>query len=60
MCSFPLCKGWCILHEIPDEKWSELPRSEKTAMEIWPMIEDKAITGWWLGHPSEKYESQLG
>ena len=21
---------------------------------------DHAITGWWLGHPSEKYESQLG
>ena len=21
---------------------------------------DQFATGWWLGHPSEKYESQLG
>ena len=36
---------------------------------IWPnhyndlescIISLQSITGWWLGHPSEKYESQLG
>ena len=25
-----------------------------------PPFSDALITGWWLGHPSEKYESQLG
>ena len=23
-------------------------------------IADQCLSGWWLGHPSEKYESQLG
>ena len=23
-------------------------------------VQECSITGWWLGHPSEKYESQLG
>ena len=25
-----------------------------------PIHMDATLTGWWLGHPSEKYESQLG
>ena len=24
------------------------------------LIKQKILSGWWLGHPSEKYESQLG
>ena len=33
---------------------SVVPSSELPMIYLW------IITGWWLGHPSEKYESQLG
>ena len=36
------------VHEIP------LENPTKTSMKF------DEFTGWWLGHPSEKYERQLG
>ena len=33
-----------------------------SVMARWPLDakNDQKVSGWWLGHPSEKYERQLG
>ena len=48
-----------IEYNIPQKPW--FPRDKY--LETWLIdftIQWIIITGWWLGHPSEKYESQLG
>ena len=35
-------------------------RTDSIGLETSPDPKRKLVGGWWLGHPSEKYESQLG
>ena len=48
--------------------WVKRRQKNRKFMELWLVTSitlhvhtvDQYNTGWWLGHPSEKYESQLG
>ena len=59
----------CVKVRSPGEK-KQFPRNDQHQWAAHPQIISKnsknwpgklqKTTGWWLGHPSEKYESQLG
>ena len=60
-------ENWgCQPLEMPDpQTWlrlsGELRKTAEKPSQIGDTIfSDKLMTGWQLGHPSEKYESQLG
>ena len=60
----PIVQGWATW--IPAEvRWTTCGHPicfemKQQGISTTPQIRTCYITGWWLGHPSEKYESQLG
>ena len=50
----------CILHRKHNECGSSMNKCKHLAGLLWNEWATFIFSGWWLSHPSEKYESQLG
>ena len=44
---------------LTNDLWP-LPHSHNLHILDTQIVDSERIPGWWLGHPSEKYERQLG